>query len=392
MIRQKINKTIRYAGAIAALCLFTGQDALANPMYFYPAETWQITHTNLTCRIKNQFNNGFIITIEDKKSGTQNFLSNLTLNFRQPVFTSGKIYNASVAFGEDAPQLLQVHAIDQETLSIPLGNYTDMMDKALKSPTLKFAIEGNDFNFSMVGLQQSVKNFAACTGESAPQPAAAKPSQTPFNPHADLYSQIQAQTGTPLPTAARPTTVVPTHPAPAPAKAKPAPVKATTANAQPQKLPDHLYAQIKAQTAPEGTDAQNQPKNLITPPSQKPSTAAQEAANLEPIYGDETDTIKTMPILNTSDWNLEKATMRFQEAERQLTALGQKLQKERAQCKIEKKELEALLFDPQLTSEQQLAKLSSLEEELQRTKIEMQNQKVRYEERIKILENQLNSF
>ena len=381
MIRQKINKTIRYAGAIATLCLLTGQGAFASPMYFYPAETWQITHTNLTCRIKNQFNNGFIITIEDKKSGSENFLSNLTLDFRQPVFTTGKIYNASVAFGEDAPQLLQVHAIDQATLSLPLGNYTGMIDKALQSPTLKFAIEGNDFNFSLVGLQQSTKNFTACTGaaaQRAQQAPTSAPQQQPFSPHADLYSQIQAQTGSPVPVSARQTTVVPTHPAPVAAKR--------------QTKPDALYAQIKAQTAPEGSDAQNQPKNLITPPSQKPSAALQEAANLEPIYGDDTDAIATMPILNSSDWNLEKATMRFQEAERQLATLGQKLQKERAQCKIEKKELEALLFDPQLTSEKQLAKLSSLEEELQRAQIEMKNQKMRYEERIKILENQLHSF
>ena len=72
--------------------------------------------------------------------------------------------------------------------------------------------------------------------------------------------------------------------------------------------------------------------------------------------------------ISSENWNLEKATMLYNEAERQNKKLGMQLQKERAQWAMEKKELEAMLFDPQLTTQEQLAKLSRLEQELEAAK------------------------
>ena len=69
-------------------------------------------------------------------------------------------------------------------------------------------------------------------------------------------------------------------------------------------------------------------------------------------------------VLASENWNLEQATKRYNEAERQIKRLGQQIQKERAQCSFETQELEALLFDPEVTSEAQLARLASLEQEL----------------------------
>jgi len=71
------------------------------------------------------------------------------------------------------------------------------------------------------------------------------------------------------------------------------------------------------------------------------------------------------------NWNLERATMRFNEAERQMKKLGQQLQKERAQWVMEKKELETMLFDPEVTSQEQLARLSKLEQELAAAQAEL---------------------
>lgn len=68
--------------------------------------------------------------------------------------------------------------------------------------------------------------------------------------------------------------------------------------------------------------------------------------------------------ISSENWNLEQATMLYNEAERQNKKLGMQLQKERAQWAMEKKELEMMLFDPDLTTQEQLAKLSKLEQEL----------------------------
>ena len=63
--------------------------------------------------------------------------------------------------------------------------------------------------------------------------------------------------------------------------------------------------------------------------------------------------------------------MRYNEAERQLQKLGQQLQQERAQHAMERKELEAMLFDPQLTEQEQLARLNQLEQELEAARMQI---------------------
>ena len=78
--------------------------------------------------------------------------------------------------------------------------------------------------------------------------------------------------------------------------------------------------------------------------------------------------------------------MKFNEAERQIKRMGQQLQKERAKCKAEKQELEAMLFDPQVTSDAQLARLAELESQLMKARKELDDQRAHYEERIRALE------
>jgi hypothetical protein len=95
--------------------------------------------------------------------------------------------------------------------------------------------------------------------------------------------------------------------------------------------------------------------------------------------------------VSSDNWNLERATMRYNEAERQIQRISRQLQTQRAQCELEKTDLENMLFDPKLTSQQQLTKFSSMEAELDRTKSDMFRQQRQYEEKIKILEQQLNA-
>ena len=95
--------------------------------------------------------------------------------------------------------------------------------------------------------------------------------------------------------------------------------------------------------------------------------------------------------VTSENWDLERATMRYNEAERQITRLARKLQSYKAQCMQEKNDLETMLFDPQLTNQQQLAELASLEAELEQTKSKNLMQQRKYEERIRLLEEQLNA-
>ena len=95
--------------------------------------------------------------------------------------------------------------------------------------------------------------------------------------------------------------------------------------------------------------------------------------------------------VSSDNWNLERATMKFNESERQIMRMGRQLQTQQAQCQQEKSELENMLFDPELTNQQQLASLASLENELDTAKSDFYRQQRQYEERIRLLEKQLNA-
>ncbi|MGB0720659.1 MAG: hypothetical protein ACPGRX_09295 [Bdellovibrionales bacterium] len=73
----------------------------------------------------------------------------------------------------------------------------------------------------------------------------------------------------------------------------------------------------------------------------------------------------------SENWNLERAAMRYNEAELQIKRMAQELQKERAACSLEKQDLEAMLFDPEVTSQEQLAQLNRLEQELAEARAEL---------------------
>ena len=91
----------------------------------------------------------------------------------------------------------------------------------------------------------------------------------------------------------------------------------------------------------------------------------------------------------SDNWNLEKSTKRYHEAKRQIDRLGQELRKERAQCSAEKKELETMLFDPQLTEQSQLAKLAQMEDQLKKAERDLVEQRQVYEGRIQLLQDKI---
>jgi len=64
------------------------------------------------------------------------------------------------------------------------------------------------------------------------------------------------------------------------------------------------------------------------------------------------------------NWDLEQATKRFNEAEREIRRLGLQLEQERTNCNREKAQIEQMLFDPAVADKQQIERLSTLENQL----------------------------
>lgn len=95
--------------------------------------------------------------------------------------------------------------------------------------------------------------------------------------------------------------------------------------------------------------------------------------------------------ISSANWNLEKATRRFNEAEREIRRLGDILEDERAKCAREKREIEYMLFDPEIAKKEQTARLVELEKELDKAKDDLKRTKDTYKDRIEYLEQELAS-
>lgn len=83
-----------------------------------------------------------------------------------------------------------------------------------------------------------------------------------------------------------------------------------------------------------------------------------------------------------NDWDAEEATRRYNEADREARRLSVLLDQTKSQCMEEKTKLEAMLFDPAVTSKAQIAHLAKLEEGLQKAKKDMDSAESLCEARI----------
>ncbi len=77
--------------------------------------------------------------------------------------------------------------------------------------------------------------------------------------------------------------------------------------------------------------------------------------------------------LVAGDWNLEQATKRYNEAEREIRRLGLQLEQQRSSCNHEKAQIEEMLFDPAVADQKQIEKLSQLEDELFKAQQQLAN-------------------
>ncbi|MCB9989294.1 MAG: hypothetical protein H6868_08205 [Rhodospirillales bacterium] len=92
------------------------------------------------------------------------------------------------------------------------------------------------------------------------------------------------------------------------------------------------------------------------------------AAELDSVYDGKAGELFEV---SSSNWNLEEATRRFNEAEREIRRMGGQMEEERLRCENEKRDIELLLFDPEIASEAQISKLKTLEGELAQTKMQL---------------------
>ncbi|MEM6811756.1 MAG: hypothetical protein AAF549_04735 [Pseudomonadota bacterium] len=83
----------------------------------------------------------------------------------------------------------------------------------------------------------------------------------------------------------------------------------------------------------------------------------------------------------SGDWDLEQATKRFNEAEREIQRLGLLLEQQKTAHRAEKIELEKMLFDPAVTEAEQRKKLAALEEKLAATQSQLKNARQELETR-----------
>lgn len=68
--------------------------------------------------------------------------------------------------------------------------------------------------------------------------------------------------------------------------------------------------------------------------------------------------------MSGGSWDLEQATRRYQESQREIVRLGSIIQAQDVKCANEKKDIEYMLFDPAIATKAQIAMLNSMEDQI----------------------------
>lgn len=77
----------------------------------------------------------------------------------------------------------------------------------------------------------------------------------------------------------------------------------------------------------------------------------------------------------SGNWDLEQATKRFTEADRELRRMAQQLEKEKMSCNREKSEIEQMLFDPAVAEQKQIEKLVMMQDQLETAQAQLADPK-----------------
>ncbi len=283
--------------------------------------------------------NGFILAFSGPK-GTP-VPQRLSVDFRQGVFSAGQNYATRLGGGGVLAQ-----GISPSVLAIPLSRAFRPRD------SMALDVEGNAFTFALPGLPEMFADFSACRDAPKPVP---EPMKKPML-------------------------------GPKPKNPKPIVVDSSKTNRantpKPDFAPESLARNVAAaQGAPQTVALRRDIEALSAKNLRLEKTLEAVRADLAAA--------KRRGGLGGKDWSLEEASARYEESERQVRRLGEQIERERLACQKDKEDLEALLFDPAVTEQRQLAKLADLERQLEETKAEAERARARYEAKIAALERQL---
>ncbi len=450
---HRLSATTALSACFLGSLLISGiADAKDPEHYFYPKSKWVVERVDSTndrdlhsCTISNTLNNGYGVQI----AGTANGFTNINLDLKQNVFESGKRYEVVYQVPGVKKELLATRAFQKNLLVSDLRGQTEFVQAMRESGVLDINIRGNEFRVYMTGFDAKMQGFTQCVGgdigvaqapEAAPEIETAEVVKTVKEAEVTQVSAVATD-----PKKAKPeqrlrfteqieeeikqgnsqykpddqSSVLDKEPQSIQASKELAeetkPVAQMQAKAEEQKpfvktstvkhtasvdftKPD-TAVDIQAIEPASGSsrvgaiddDYKALQNNLLKLKNEVKSLRKQNIALEEDLKASLEDGREERVSVATDNWNLERATMRFEEAERQALRVGRQLRTEQARCDMEKRDLETMLFDPQLTKQSQLAKLSSLEAELDKSQEELFMQRRRYEERIKLLEGQLNA-
>lgn len=371
------------------------------------------------CTISNKLNNGYVVQL----AGTENGFTNINLDLRQDIFQKNTSYDVEYEVPGIATAAVSTKAFNGNLLVSDLRNEKDFAQKLTSATVLDVNINDNKFRMYLTGLEAGMKSFNECASTSAPSfaakedikdntetaaitsPEATETSAENLTP--DTIESTEIIAASDIITESDQVAAAPsvTHEK----MSSPEPIQTYTRNEEPiiadftQEVAEMelAEAEIFAQIEPvAGVPEINEIATTIIPDAENKLTALrQEIAALttqnkaldQDLKHALSESKAEGVSVSSNNWNLEKATMKFNESERQIMRLGRKLQSQKAQCQAEKASLETMLFDPELTNQQQLVTLTSLETELDAAKTDLFRQQRQYEERIKLLEQQLNA-
>jgi hypothetical protein len=324
------------------LCLATWP--VAAERAFAPRSGWELTPfgpDGAACVAKAEMDNGFILAFTGPRSGP---VERLSVDFRQPIFTPRQAYTARLSAPGVQPGGYAAQAAAPSVLALSLQGQASAVAAIREAERAMLDVEGNAFTFDLSGLNAALDGFETC-GVVPPTPA-------------PVAAVREAPAPAPVP-----------EPRPEP---KREPIVVDFTDIAPEPAPKPVGA---GKVAALERDNEALAGRLALMERELTAARAELAARPKGVGG--------------ADWTLEEMAARYEESERQAKRLGEKLARERLACAREKEEIEALLFDPVVAEQRQIAQLADLERQLAAVREEAARERARYEAKILMMEKQL---
>lgn len=386
-------------------------------LYFYPEVEWQLSESfgadgQELCLAATELNNGFILQFD----GTATGITNIRMDFRQAAFEPGAHYTVELSTTNQNVRSLQAHSAQAEQLDISVDNFQNFFNAMLSNSVFDLKLGDQFFRIYLSGFQNIAAAFYGCIGHSLPgttttpleeievatvplvEPVtnSGSESQPPEMPHINAalpisgskYDALDLQTQTSTETT---NALLAAKVGPSDFQAKKTPSRSPDVVVNHEKYSATVdFTQTRIQGIGEKTSQQTFPRTEFTNAGDEGARIAKLKNEIQSLHAQNISLenqlnamrkdVEQERLAKSSDnWDLAKATMRFNEAERQVQRLAQQIKKQQAVWAVEKAELEELLFDPKLTDQAQIARLAELEAQLEQAQIQLEQQRMAYE-------------